>query len=244
MPLRAGLPPLIPGIKTNPGRKDDPNSADADDAFARVRRNVLTRDSYTCQYCGFCSPPDRREAAARARLSSGYMEVHHLDGDHGNNDEGNLVTVCPFCHLVFHVGFHGHQGTASIIWCPWLTQEELNLICNCAAVAVHRKGGDISPAAQALLSALASLTAPASTIDKFGAVAHDPAALGTALGVLAKADKKLFAKRAGALAEIRVLPTTAHFHKAVAFWSDHRWIPNPKWEEGWKRIHSDWEDRP
>jgi len=236
MPLRAGLPPLVPGIKTTVSRRNDPNRADADDAFVRVRKGVLRRDNYTCQYCGFTCPPKLLPGTG----GSGYLEVHHIDDDHGNNDEMNLVTICPMCHLVFHVGFHGFQGSATVIWCPWISQEDLSLLCNCAAVAVYRKGTEIAPAAQALLSALESLNTPAANIENLSVLAHDPAALGTALGVLAKTDKGLFNQRHLALSELRVLPSIAHFQKAIAFWSDHRWLPGTTWEEGWKRVHTTW----
>ena len=38
-------------------------------------------------------------------MSPAWMEVHHADGDYKNNSVDNLVTLCPFCHSCFHIGF-------------------------------------------------------------------------------------------------------------------------------------------
>jgi hypothetical protein len=29
-----------------------------------------------------------------------FLHIDHLDGDHGNNDPDNLMTLCPTCHAV------------------------------------------------------------------------------------------------------------------------------------------------
>ncbi|MBA2741254.1 MAG: HNH endonuclease [Actinobacteria bacterium] len=46
-----------------------------------------------------------KQTRARARASqcsscgaTSRLSVHHLDGDVGNNDAGNLVTLCLRCH--------------------------------------------------------------------------------------------------------------------------------------------------
>lgn len=53
--------------------------------------NVLKRDHYTCQCCGY----KRKE-----------LEVHHLDGynwcKEKRTDETNGVCLCLYCHMVFH----------------------------------------------------------------------------------------------------------------------------------------------
>ena len=33
---------------------------------------------------------------------SGAPHIHHLDGNHKNNDPNNLILVCPSCHKTFH----------------------------------------------------------------------------------------------------------------------------------------------
>lgn len=38
------------------------------------------------------------------------LEVHHLDGDHGNNDHSNLITLCVSCHKKTHY----HMGRTKV----------------------------------------------------------------------------------------------------------------------------------
>jgi hypothetical protein len=59
--------------------------------FSRVRRDVLARDGYHCQYPG-CN-----------RRGSG-MHVHHIHQRQygGSNDPSNLITYCPYHHQLIH----------------------------------------------------------------------------------------------------------------------------------------------
>ncbi len=72
-----------------------------DATWKTIRRRILIRDDHTCRFCGL--------------RSQKYMEVHHVDGNHENNDESNLITVCPFCHSVFHVGLTGIQRRGILV---------------------------------------------------------------------------------------------------------------------------------
>ncbi len=54
-----------------------------DKAFLPVASQVLERDYYICQYCGF-----------QARQ---YQEIVNLDGNYRNNKLNNLITACCFC---------------------------------------------------------------------------------------------------------------------------------------------------
>jgi len=60
------------------------------DRWQRLRRRVLQRDDFTCQYCGY--------------RSEKYQIVHHLDENPMNNDENNLTTICQMCNLIKHSG--------------------------------------------------------------------------------------------------------------------------------------------
>ena len=80
--------------------------------WGRVREQILSRDRYTCVYCGFSSEK--------------YQEVHHLDGDHDNNIPENLVTACSFCHATQHIGLCGKEGRGKLIWLPEMSQAALN----------------------------------------------------------------------------------------------------------------------
>lgn len=45
--------------------------------------------------------PDRTEGWLRDRLAEGF-DVHHLDGDHGNDEPGNLVLIEHLDHMRIH----------------------------------------------------------------------------------------------------------------------------------------------
>ena len=80
------------------------------DEFYKDRRNKTTgRMSYckqcqkalTCgehlRYCG-----DTCGKCGFERIGKGQMDVHHVDGDHSNNDPSNLITLCANCHRLVH----------------------------------------------------------------------------------------------------------------------------------------------
>ncbi len=58
--------------------------------WRELRLNILKRDNYTCQYCGF--------------IAEKWQIVHHVDGNPANNEEANLETICPMCNLIHHSG--------------------------------------------------------------------------------------------------------------------------------------------
>ena len=95
-------------------RANDAGSARADVQFRRVRPEVLRRDRYTCRGCG----------AWGGRLR---VQVHHRDNDHQNNSPENLVTLCVFCHAVFHAGFHSSALANSIPSKWWLADEAVEV---------------------------------------------------------------------------------------------------------------------
>ncbi|MHA1739400.1 MAG: HNH endonuclease [Candidatus Heimdallarchaeota archaeon] len=58
--------------------------------WRKIRLEIVKRDKYTCQYCGF--------------ESEKWQIVHHMDGNPNNNSNGNLETICPMCNLIHHAG--------------------------------------------------------------------------------------------------------------------------------------------
>ena len=62
---------------------------DEDPKMLAVRKTILERDNYKCNYCGF--------------KSDKYQEIHHLNHNHMDFNESNLVTICPLCHQSFHL---------------------------------------------------------------------------------------------------------------------------------------------
>lgn len=61
-------------------------------AYDELRKQVLERDGWRCQYCG----------------SSENLQVHHLQsrGRLGDDTLENLITLCACCHRDVHLKFH------------------------------------------------------------------------------------------------------------------------------------------
>lgn len=75
--------------------------------------------------CHFCDFKDTR-----------YMEIHHLDGNHFNNEMNNLVAACTLCHRQHHllwlsINNHAELGLGKLSYLP---QTELNHIQRIAIV--------------------------------------------------------------------------------------------------------------
>ncbi len=60
------------------------------DAWQELRKKILTRNNYTCAYCGY--------------KSEKYQIVDHIDGNPENNKDENLQIVCQMCNMVKHAG--------------------------------------------------------------------------------------------------------------------------------------------
>jgi len=95
--------PIVLSVKRNSGswRGNDANIESNDDAFKAVREDILKHNRYTCKFCGF--------------ESRKYQHVHHRDNDHSNNNKGNLLVACAYCHQSHHVGFAGVGGESVLI---------------------------------------------------------------------------------------------------------------------------------
>lgn len=68
-------------------------------------------------HCYFCNFKDER-----------YSEIHHIDGNHFNNDKKNLACACTLCHRQHHLLWisvydHASLGAGKL---DFLTQAELN----------------------------------------------------------------------------------------------------------------------
>lgn len=72
--------------------------------FKSLRPKILDRDSWTCQFCGYYS------------VRHLFQEVHHVDGDHQNNKESNLVAACHFCHMTQHLWYALQCGAVLVAW--------------------------------------------------------------------------------------------------------------------------------
>ena len=86
--------------------------SESDLANKEQRLRILAHDGNTCVDCGL-------------KLAR-HMEVRHLDDNHDNNNDSNLVCDCPFCHLRDHLGPTGFASAGILIGAPALTQAQVN----------------------------------------------------------------------------------------------------------------------
>ena len=219
-------PPLVLGVKRSTWRMHDKAREAADAAYARVRLDTLKRDGWACRYCRFTVQNDP-QAHPGSLAASGYLEVHHLDDNHRNNKLSNLLTACPFCHQVHHVGNAGHRSAAMLAWCPWFTQEEVNLLSNVAAVAIARKGR-YAAAGQAWFRFLEQMQGRAAEV--YGDAITDAQNLGSALMLAAGERSPAWPERSRVLRPLRLVPRPEVYTKAIAWWSEHAWRPEAQWE--------------
>jgi len=90
----------------------------ADPAFLAFQQKILSRDQYTCQFCGF--------------QAKQHMEVINQDNNYLNNRMSNLVTACTLCAQCFFLEAVGKSdfGGGTLIYLPEMTQNELNALCH------------------------------------------------------------------------------------------------------------------
>ena len=62
----------------------------SNEEWKQIRKKILERDNYACQYCGF--------------KAEKWQIVHHIDGNPNNNRQSNLMVICQMCNLVEHAG--------------------------------------------------------------------------------------------------------------------------------------------
>lgn len=191
---------LVLSVKRSQFRVDDVMTDVKDKVFAAVRPKILERDRHACVYC--------RWQALK------YQEVHHLDDDHGNNDEANLVTTCALCHLCNHIGFAGAKGAAVLIYLDpelQLTQVELNVLVRILWLAEGGNDVELRATASGLLMRLMAGTAAAK--QQLGSA--DPAVLGSFLLGL---DDDQYAGRKERLKGVYLLPVREAFKSQLSFW--------------------------
>ena len=78
-------------------------------AWKSLRDQVLTRDNWTCMFCG--------------HRAFKWMHIHHL-GESSDDSLANLATICVACHAVLHAGLSLGHGTIEI-WASEISQVEI-----------------------------------------------------------------------------------------------------------------------
>lgn len=181
-----------------------------------------------------CPLPPERSATSTSLAASGYLEVHHVDNDHHNNEnERNLTSLCPFCHSVHHLGFAGAHKRVSLAVIPWLTQEQVSLLCNLCGVAMARHG-NLSVEAGKLFQRMQSTSELLEHF--FGKESIDASTLAGALSSLYRKNPSLYDQRHKALWMVRVMPSLSAFKEAIDWWSAHTWLPGENWETAWWKL--------
>ena len=168
----------------------------SDAKFKEFETKVLTRDQYTCRFCGF-------------------QDVVNLDADYNNNKLSNIVTACCFCAQCFFlesVGVGGYGG-GTLIYLPEMTQTELNSLCHVLFCAITNDRGYKSSAQTIYLG---FKVRSQQVEDKFGEGTSDPSIFGHLLiDTPNLSDEKL----AKVLTGIRLLPSRAKFRKQIEGWA-------------------------
>lgn len=124
---------LLPAIKRRRSRSMDASAEVADAALRARRPGVLARSRNTCAACGY---QVRQEA---------HLDIHHLDDDHANNDESNLVAACHTCHPYQHIGemaaradqwAQGLGAKTGLAHIPEISAADLNLLLRAIGAAM------------------------------------------------------------------------------------------------------------
>jgi intracellular multiplication protein IcmJ len=211
---------LIPGIKRTRFRANDPRSGKADAEFAAKRPNVLARHKLTCQGCGYVSK------VARA------LDVHHLDDNHHNNGDDNLVPACHLCHPYQHVGELARRSVdvvgeglgelTRIASVPEIGARDLNLLMRAIGAALLDDAE--KPIAKRILKVL--MDRSEWTQAEFGSSL--PRDLSAAMNALSDAE---YAAREDAMADQRVVFGVAHLKRVgQQLAQDYPSMPLKSWQ--------------
>lgn len=197
-------------------RADDPDSVYSDAVFSHIRPTILKDQDFTCYYCSF--------------KANKWQDVHHLDGDHKNNNPKNLVVTCRLCHLCNHLGYVGTHNLAGLIICPAISQQSLNNIVRSLWVGKNGADKDIREQSTALLDSLYGF--PELALREYG---YD-GSLHLANELL-KLPAKKYSDRHKYLADMRLLFFEPGFRDQIHYWSTETYQSIPT--KTWTQIASD-----
>ena len=178
---------------------------------------VSKRFQDTCQYCGWVDPE--------------FNEVSHLDEDHLNHREENLVLACPLCHQCLHLGQVATAEGGTMIWAPELSQVELNHLARVYWMAETDQTHPLLISARALAN---KLDHQAHILEAhYVPGASDP---GFWAEVLMKMTPEQYKQRSELMKNIRVWPALTRFKKMVQPWAQRVNVNIPLKE--WERLAS------
>lgn len=67
--------------------------------YNKLRTRIFFRDNYQCQWGKTCGNKINSMTLPERKRK---LIVHHIDGNHTNNDPKNMITLCTGCHSAFH----------------------------------------------------------------------------------------------------------------------------------------------
>lgn len=196
----------------------------ADAEFQAKRKSHLEATRYQCVFCS---------------LRTRHAEVHHLDGDHANNDPSNYATACFLCHGYHHLGQRANMAGEEIgvALIPEVSAADLNLFLMAASAAWQdpKEGAIAGQVLQQVfgLSRRVEAVEAAYGVPKGTAPAH----IASALARLAVEQPDQYVERAQSVGDLRIVP-----HKATAkrlgerFREEFSALPINSWEQVFNGI--------
>lgn len=157
----ASIVNLVAGIKRKVFRGNDAHSEAADLAFAPMRQIALRSSGMRCQACHYESPDTKGKKT--------FLQVHHLDDDHSNNDATNLAALDWMCHAYFHLGcdaptigmdgsWSGMASNMRLAYIPEIEPSDLNNLMRAIGAQLHAGDEEQKRQATKLLEALVLFT--------------------------------------------------------------------------------------
>lgn len=73
-----------------------------------------------------------------------YLEKHHLDGNHSNNNDANLVAACTLCHRIHHLSWCLVDKAAVLGVCHDLDQVQINHLVRFTLVLAQHPDKEIN----------------------------------------------------------------------------------------------------
>lgn len=173
-----------------------------DKGFQPIKKRILERDHYTCQYCGF--------------QAKQYQEVVNLDGNYANNVAGNMATACCFCYQCLFIQSIGldDMGGGQLIFLPEISQADLNSFCHVLFCAMDNNTG-YQDTAQSIYR---SFKFRSQIVDsKYGSGMSNPTIFGQ---ILIESRSQMPKQKVDALSELRLLPINTKFKVQLDAWAE------------------------
>jgi len=228
---------LIPSVRRETFRFHD-NSKPVAPGYVKNKPLALQRDRFTCQGGFFSVSLGKhfdKSVSPNSLEYSRYLIPHNIDGNHENNDLANLITLCPFCHSVFHAGCVSNANEMKVIFYPWLSQAQINLMVNLLISCQANKESEYSDTAKLLYEHFDSHFMYADSKKFFEQGMSEASNTGSSLVSLFYKSPQAYARRGELLAGLRFFPVEDMFIEAGAAWVDE-W-PN---EAEWSRLSEIW----